>query len=125
MIRCPKCKSLGKVVDLNFAKLKREGEPSDKSELLDKEGYCPVCGHDWILDSGAYDFYNEYVVLRNEVAQMVVVYDHGKGLPYNPKPMDVDKLIRMKELAKLLSDEHRHNLDVAAGEWFEIIRDAS
>jgi len=128
MIRCPKqnCKSLGKVVDLNFAKLKQEGEPADKSELLDKEGYCYVCGYGWILDvEEAGKLYDEYVKLRQEVDEMFVVYDPKKELPRTPKPINSEKLGRMKELATILTTEHQHNLDVSASEWFEIIRDAS
>lgn len=123
MIRCGNCKSiLVKSIDLNYAKVKNEGEPADTSDLVPEYFQCESCSYGWFVDPEAEKLYLEYkdLVPKTSVVAQVV----RPGGTYHVHYIKPDELSRRIELAKILTEKHQHNLNLEAGEWFEIIQDA-
>jgi hypothetical protein len=124
MVICPNCKSIKvKVLDLNFAHLKKEGEPADKNPVMDKQFYCEICHHGWCFDPESEKLYLEYIQLKNETT--LVVQDMKRGGKYHPQYIDMDKLTKRKDIARRIVSSYQHVLDINPGEWYELHQDAS
>lgn len=123
MVRCPKCKSiLVKSVDLNYASVKKEGEPADSSDFLPEYFQCESCSHGWFADLGAMKLYLEYkeLVLKTEMISQIV----RPGGTYVVNHIRPNELSRRLEIARILKEGHQHDLNIDAGDWFEIFQDA-
>lgn len=123
MVRCKKCNSINiKVLDLNFAKRKNEGQPSAKAEDPKKEFYCYGCGDSWFSDPEAEKLYFEYkdLVPRTQMVAQTI----KRGEPYKINYIKPHELSRRIEIAKILKEKHQHDLELEAGEWFRIFQDA-
>ncbi len=121
MIFCPKCKS----VRVNTSNMNSGNE---KNKLVDQEGrnkkefICNVCSHLWFPDPKAKEKYLEYKKLKDETTLVAQIVTRGK--PYNPQHLDIDKLMKRNELAKLLVTEYMYSLDIDPSEWHELQSDA-
>lgn len=123
MIRCSNCKSIKvKILDLNFAKNKNEGEHSDKSDLVNNYFWCETCRNSWYDDPEAEKLYFEYIQLKNETT--LAVQDTSVRGTYTPQYLDPNKLERRKNITKELVSSYQHILNIGPGEWYEIHQDA-
>ncbi|HEY4507743.1 MAG TPA: hypothetical protein VJJ47_02620 [Candidatus Paceibacterota bacterium] len=126
MITCPNpdCKSTRvKVVDLNFASLKREGEPADRSPLKPPTFYCHDCRREWASSPEADSLYAEYVTLRDENRPAGQV--GGTGGSYEVPQVIATRAHRRNEIAQKLRDNHPQHLDLSPDEWLQISEDAA
>ena len=111
-----------KEMDLNFASTKKEGEPADSSELLPEYFQCESCSHGWFTNPEARKLYLEYkeLVPKTEAVSQIA-RPRGTYTVYHIKP---NELSRRLEIARMLKDNHQHDLNLDPGDWFEIFQDA-
>jgi hypothetical protein len=123
MINCPNCKSINvKSIDLNFARIKKEGEPAAKISDFKKQFFCYDCNFSWDFNPESEKLYLEYIQLRDETALITQIIKPGDS--YVPKYIDSNKLNKRKEIAKELTASHQHTLDIKSDEWYELQKDA-
>ena len=123
MVRCPNCKSISvKEIDMNYASVKKEGDPADSSELLPEYFQCETCSHAWFADPSAKKLYLEYkeLVPKTEIVSQIA-RPRGTYTVYHIKP---EELSRRLEIARILTEGHQHDLNIGAGDWYEIFQDA-
>lgn len=110
--------------DLNFASIKNEGEPADKTFEEKYEFFCKQCGNHWFEDGEAYKIYEEYKKLKEETK--IVAQDVKRGGTYKIDKIHVinpDKMMRVIELANNIWNDYRHLLDISPAEWHELQSD--
>jgi len=109
---------------MNFAHVKREGEPSAKFLYNKYSFYCHDCMNQWESIPEAEKDYFEYVDLRNRTN--IIVRDMGKDGSFGPaQQIDFGELSRRKELARKIMDSYQHMLNIDPGEWYELAQDAA
>ena len=109
-------------MDLNFARIKPEGQPAVKAGPPQKQFHCWDCGYTWDSNPKSFELYYEYDGLKNETFIPVQDRDAINKIP--PPYISYEKLHRLKEVAKILVESHRHTLDIGPSEWYDIERDA-
>ncbi len=126
MIYCqnPDCNSKDvKVNSLDFAMVKREGEPSKKSGAYPKqEFHCWKCNSIWYSLDEAFETYYEYKDLVPQTT--LTAQTMGPGGSYQSKYIDRDKQSRRYELAKIIYKKYSSYLDLSASDWDKIKRDS-
>lgn len=125
MVQCKNCKSIKVIVrNGNFASRKNEGEPAQVHEFNKEYFLCEICEDSWESDGKGEKLYFEYLDLRRLTPTSVG--NMGVDGSYSIAPhIDWNNLVRRKELAKILSELHRHDLNLSAGDWWEIDQDAT
>ena len=123
MITCKNCKSKNvKVVHMNFASAKPEGQPAAKHEYDKYSFFCFDCEQKWESDAQVQKDYLEYLWLRDRTS--IPVRDMNPNGNYGPTPfIDSSELTRRKELAKKIFDSYKHTLDISPSEWYKIEQD--
>lgn len=124
MVKCKNCKSIDvKVLDLNFARRKNEGEPTVKGNIFKKQFCCRTCGSEWYSDPEAEKLYFEYKDLKSRTTLVAQIVKRGE--PYRVQYIKPDELMRRKELAIILFDKYGSYLDIDPGEWYDIESDVN
>ena len=124
MVICKECDSLDvRVNDGNFARTKREGEPSAVHTYNKKFFYCEQCESKWESTPEAEKDYLDYLWLKGRTTMLA--HEMPRDGSYGP-PAHIDgaELMRREELAKKLVESYRHLLDLAPDEWYEIEQDS-
>ncbi len=123
MLRCKKCNTLNniKILNLNFAKKKIEGQPATKMGQINQQYYCHSCNNTWFFDHKCMKLYAEYQKLKPETTLVAQIIKNGGA--YNIQHIDTAKLMRRTEIARDLVDNYQHMLDIDAGKWYELFQD--
>ncbi|KKP78412.1 MAG: hypothetical protein UR77_C0003G0019 [Candidatus Nomurabacteria bacterium GW2011_GWC2_35_35] len=124
MVTCPNCKlKKVKVVHMNFASLKPEGQPAKKQEYDTYSFFCFDCEHQWESDPQVQKDYLEYLWLRDRTS--MIARDMNSDRSYGPAPfIDSSELTRRNELAKKIVNSYKHALDISPSEWYKIEQDS-
>lgn len=104
--------------DLNFANLKREGQPSEKMDSIKYEFICNTCGRTWKVDEEPELLYEKYRELREKTLMKGV--SKNKLEKINPTHISVKELKERHVLAKLLIGDYGNSLDLSSEEWEEL-----
>src|SRR3990167_11360564 len=123
MITCKNCKSKNvKVANMNFASLKKEGQPAEKQGEEKYSFFCFYCEQQWESDPQAQKDYLEYMWLKGRTS--TVARDMNPSGDYGPASfIDNSELTRRNELAKKIINSYKHTIDLSPSEWYKIEQD--
>jgi hypothetical protein len=124
MVICKNCRSLNvDIKNLDFARVKLEGEPAAKYTGPHDSFYCFDCESQWESGPEDWQLYYEYKSLVPKTTFIVHNMENGN---YGPvQHVDARELLRRDEIAKILVASYLHLLDLSPAEWHEIKLDAA
>ena len=122
MVYCKNCKSINvKVSDLNFARIKPEGQHTVKHKHNKYSYFCWDCKHDWKSIPEVEQDYHRYLWLRDRTKMIARDMKDGS---IQEKYINSNELLERKELARKITKEYKHLLNISPGDWYDIEEDS-